>query len=165
MRAAALCVVLGLSGLLGAGCASDQQGSPSKQLSNWVTGTDFAASTGQIRADVAKATTLQATTENPDAAHTLCGALLVEIQQANQTLPSPDTPTTNLLGASYESLGAAAHDCYDAVGNPAKQTAFANDRRAGLFSLTEAQLRIEAVLGKRLILPSESSPSTTAALK
>lgn len=162
MRGLALCLALGLGGLLTAGCSADQQGSPSKRLSNWVTGTDLAASTGQIRTDVAKANSLLGTTKNPDAAHTLCGALLVEVQQANQTLPSPDLQATNLLGSAYESLGAAAHDCYDAVGNPEKQAAFARDRRAGLVSLTEAQLRIEAVLGTRLVIPTVPGSSSTA---
>jgi hypothetical protein len=137
-------------GLSMAGCAQDAQGTPAQQLEHWVSGTGFQGSTTQVRADVASATRVVATATDPAVVHTVCGVLLVDVEQANANLPTPDLQATSLLGSAYESLGAAAHDCYDVVGSPAKRAAFATARLAGLTSLAEACQRIEAVTGQPL---------------
>ncbi len=161
MRRAILLLALVGFGVLASACASDQQGSPATQLSNWVSGTGFATSTDQIQSDVAKATALVGHTEDPAVVHTVCGVLLVEVQAANQNLPSPDAQTTTLLGGAYNALGEAANDCYNSVGNAAKQAAFAQHRRDGLVGLTEARLRIESVTGGKVIVPNLAGSTTT----
>jgi hypothetical protein len=161
MRRGILLASVVLVGALSSACASDQMGSAATQLSTWVKGTDFETSTSQIRSDMAKATELVGRTNDPAQAHTLCGVILVEVQAANQNLPSPDIQTTDLLGPAYNALGEAANDCYASVGDPAKQAAFAQHRREGLVGLTEAQLRIESVTGTTLTIVTEPPAATT----
>jgi hypothetical protein len=143
--AALLLSCLGLSACSGA----DQQGTPKQQMASWVKGTSYGATVKSLESDVKKATGILAS-GTPNEVHTICGVFLLDVEQANGLLPSPDQQATSLLSHAYESLGAAAHSCFDAPGSPAKRAAFATQKAAGLASLTEATARIEAVLGEPL---------------
>ena len=139
-----------LLGLAAAGCGgSDQQGSPASQMSAWVSGTSFGTTVNALDADTRHATTVMATGSEA-AIHTVCGVLLLDVEQANGNLPTPDQQSTDLLATAYNNLGAAAHQCYDSPGSPAKQAAFIVSRARGLSALSESVARIEEVLGKPL---------------
>lgn len=161
MKGAGL-LALAAVALLCSACAADEQGSPVTQLTTWVKGTGFEASTAQMRSDIAKADALVGHTDDPLQVHTLCGVILIEIQTANDNLPTPDAQLTAVLGSTYTELGEAANDCFDSVGSAAKQQAFAQHRRAGLIGLAEAQLRIEAVTGPNLTATTTQGSGTTS---
>ena len=137
-----------VGGVTASACGASQHATPTQQMTSWVQGTPFAEAVGQIRSDLAKATALLASNPSAAQAHTVCGVLLIEIEAANADLPTPDPTATTLLSGGYEALGAAAHDCYDAVGDPAKAAAFAVDKARGLALLSEGQLQVEAILGR-----------------
>ena len=139
-----------LLGLAVTGCGgADQQGNPSAQMSSWVQGTSFGGSVTALQADMKKADQVIAAGSAADV-HTVGGVLLLDVEQANSTLPSPDQQATDLLSSAFDNLGAAAHECYDSPGSPAKRVAFAQSREKGLAALTEGVARVEAVLGKPL---------------
>jgi hypothetical protein len=145
VAAALLVTCLGLSACSGA----DQQGTPQQQMVSWVKGTSYGATAQGLGTDAKKATSILAG-GSPNEVHTICGVFLLDVEQANGMLPTPDQQSTSLLSHAYESLGAAARSCFDAPGSPAKRAAFATQKGAGLASLTEATARVESVLGEPL---------------
>ena len=45
----------------------------------------------------------------------VCAVMLLETEQANSALPTPDHQTTTILAKAYNNLGAGANVCYDAA--------------------------------------------------
>ena len=133
-------------------CSSGSSKTPTQQMQEWVKQTGFTQALGGTRSDLQNANEVVSRGATPAEAHTVCGVLLVGIEASNTELPTPDQTATNLIGKAYETLGAAAHECYDSSGNPAKLAAFQRDRLAGLAELSEGQLRVESVLGAPLIV-------------
>ena len=160
MKRLLLAAVVSLCAVGLSACSQDQQGTPAQQMSSWVTGTAFAQTLGTLRADMAKSTLEVASSQSSAAVHTVCGVMLVDVESANSTLPTPDTQATNLLSQAYEKIGAAAHECYDSVGDASKKASFARDRSAGLALLSEGQLQVESVLG-HAVKPTTNDTGTT----
>lgn len=79
---------------------------------------------------------------------TVCTVLFVETEQANASLPTPDTQTTNLLASAYTKLGDAAILCYSAVGSQERRHRAETDLTAGGALLAEASARVTAVTAK-----------------
>ncbi len=135
-----------------AGCAGqDRSGSADQQMRSWVNGTNLGATIGTLVGDVQHAASQLHGGGSAAALHTVCGVLLVDTEQANSNLPTPDQSLTTLLSNAYETLGEAGHDCYDAVGNPAKSQAFDAAKAKGLLLLSEAQSRAESILGSVIV--------------
>ena len=132
---------------LATSCAgADRQGTAAQQMTSWVKGTSYGATQRTLIADAKKATAVLSTGSSAEI-HTVCGVFLVDVEQANGVLPTPDQQATDLLSTSYTALGSAAHDCFDAPGSPSKRASFTVDKSKGLAALSEATGRIEAVLG------------------
>lgn len=132
-------------GLLAAACSSP--GTPQSQMKSWISSTGYGPSTGTLLNDAKKSAQVVASNQGTNANHTVCAVMLLDAQNANNNLPTPDTTASNLLAKAYGALGSAANDCYDAYNNPAKVAAFSAQRLLGLQYLAEAQARIEAVVG------------------
>jgi len=133
-----------------AGCAgADQSGTPAQQMTTWVKGTSFGLTARTLQHDAARAAKV-VTSGTPAEVRTACGVYLVDVEQANSVLPTPDVQASGLLAQAYGSLGAAAHSCYAVPSSPPDRATFAKHQAAGLASLSEGTARIEAVLGKPL---------------
>ena len=139
-----------------ASCGSSAT-SPQKATATWSSQTGLGHAIAQIRSDLATATTAVDEGRSSSTLHTVCGALLLDVQGANDSLPSPDPTLSRLLADAYTHAGAAAHECYDAQGDPAKVAQFARDRAEALSLLAQASARAEAVIGR----PLGTTPSTT----
>jgi hypothetical protein len=81
--------------------------------------------------------------------HTVCGVLLVDIESANASLPTPDRQTTTLLSSAYTNLGAAANECYNAGPSPAKRLVALSSMAKGLAALSEATARIDVATASK----------------
>ncbi len=132
------------------GCAgADQSGTPAEQMTTWVKGTSFGLTVRTMQQDAARAATV-VSSGTPAEVRTACGVYLVDVEQANSVLPTPDTQASALLAQAYGSLGAAAHSCYAVPSSATARATFAHQQASGLASLSEGTARVEAVLGRPL---------------
>ena len=145
-RIATSLALVALCGFAASCAGADRQGTAAQQMTSWVKGTSYGATQRTLVADAKKAAVVLST-GTPAEIHTVCGVFLVDVEQANGVLPTPDQQATDLLSTSYTALGGAAHNCFDAPGSPAKRASFAVNKSKGLAALSEATGRIEAVLG------------------
>jgi hypothetical protein len=118
-------------------------------MTTWVKGTSFGLTVRTMQQDAARAASV-IKGGSPAVLHTACGVFLVDVEQANSVLPTPDIQASQLLAKAYGSLGAAAHTCYDVPSSSSQRATFSRQLSAGLASLAEGTARVEAVLGKPL---------------
>ena len=78
--------------------------------------------------------------------HTVCAVMLVESEEANSALPTPDHLASSLLAKAYGNLGAGANVCYKAGSNAKLRTQAINDLSLGVSQLAEASARIKSDL-------------------
>ncbi len=131
--------------LLLGGCGSL---SASAALGNWATSANLTKNDAQLVADARSALRwLNDPHSTQKELHTVCAAFDFDTVSAYQSLPSPDTQTTELLTAAYTDLGDGANVCYRAGDSPAqRRRAESYIRRAGA-ELSEASARVSAVVG------------------
>ncbi len=122
--------------------------SASTALGRWTKSSDLTSAVAQLTSDARHALTeLELTSASTKELHTVCSVLDFETLQANASLPTPDTQTTNLLSAAYTDLGSGANECYAAGPSPSKRRlAITYLRRAGA-ELAEAEARVGTVTG------------------
>jgi hypothetical protein len=89
---------------------------------------------------------------------TLCGILLLDVQNANNDLPSPNRRATSLLATAYGDLGAGANQCFKATNyhSALMEQSIAN-RSRGLIALAQATSQFEEVIGQ----PISTTTTTT----
>jgi len=126
-------------------CSSS--GSLADQMRSWVTSTGYGPSTGTLIRDAAKATQVLVEQSGVNSAHTVCAVMLLDAESANGNLPAPDPTATTLLAKAYNALGAAANACYAAPNSPQALSNFQTFKATGLADLSEATLRIGAIIG------------------
>jgi hypothetical protein len=131
-----------------AACAGqDQQGSAAHRMSEWVKGAALGEDVGTLIADNARVP--KDVPNGTGAVHAACGTLLVDAQQANGELPSPDTGVTALLTRAYSLEGTAGNDCYNAgVTNQALLTTALQDGIKAQALFIQALERIAAIDGR-----------------
>lgn len=112
-------------------------------MATWSSQSSFATAVTSLVGDARHAAVALATPSSTgDDLHTVCGVLELESEQANASLPTPDSQTTNLLAKAYNSLGDGASECYHAAGNRAKQATALRYLSAGVAALYEAKARV-----------------------
>ena len=77
--------------------------------------------------------------------HTVCAVLAFDVEQAQASLPTPDSQTTNLLSRAYSRFLIGANQCYQAS-TPSRSLAVASLEQAGA-TLAEAAARVRASTG------------------
>jgi len=157
---AALCVG---SALTLAGCSSPSTPSSQQaQMKTWVNQTGFGPVVGTLENDARSATQVLASGAGVNAAHTVCAVLLLDAENANNNLPTPNQNTSMLLSKAYGDLGAAATSCYRAPKSTSAQRAFLKNRNRGLAFLVEGQATIEAALGAPISTSTTADNGSTA---
>ena len=82
---------------------------------------------------------------SPSVLHTVCAVLAFDVEQAQASLPTPDTQTTDLLSRAYSRFLVGANQCYQAS-TPSRSLAVASLEQAGA-TLAEAAARVRASTG------------------
>jgi hypothetical protein len=137
--------VLLLGGLLLSACGTQSMASA---MTSWVASSSYRANTKQLLGDASKtAGALRIAGESANKLHTVCGVLLVESEQANSALPTPDHLVNTLLSRAYGDLGAAANIGYKSADVPASHARALNYVSKGLGALAEASAQIRSDLG------------------
>jgi hypothetical protein len=112
-------------------------------LRTWVDKSDFRSSMSTLSGDVrSSASALRNASMTASDLHTVCGVLLLDTEEANASLPTPDTQATNLLSSAYTNLGAGANECYDAA-SPTQRARALLSLTKGYAELSEAKVRID----------------------
>jgi len=132
-----------VAGLLLSACGSI---SAASAMTSWVTQSGYIANNKQLERDAANAATaLEDATSSSAELRTVCAVLDLESEQANSSLPTPDGQATNLLSRAYDTLGAAANECYGARANAASRAKALASLSRGVGGLAEASARITSV--------------------
>lgn len=133
--------VLLACGLLLAACGTI---SSAAAMRSWVTQSSFRTSLPVVTTDARNsAKALRDPSMTSGDLHTVCGVLLVDVESANASLPTPDRQSTQLLSNAYTNLGAAANECYNAASSAARRGVALASMAKGLASLSEATARID----------------------
>lgn len=120
--------------------------SASSAMSKWVSESSFPSTRLSILADAKHAVVaLQRPTATGLFLHTVCGVLLVDTEQANASLPTPDDQATNLLSKAYDDFGAGANLCYKAGTDASKRKEAVNALFQAATFYAEANVRIGVV--------------------
>ena len=157
---ATLCV----AAVVAAGCGSAASTTPGTEASNaliqWTSMTHFDQVVGDLQNDTAKINESIVRSRSKLTLQTLCGILLIDVQTANNNLPTPDRTATKLAALAYGDLGAGANQCFSAatVHSPEMVRSTAS-RTKGLIELAQTVSRIEAVTGQ----PVSTTTTTTLA--
>jgi hypothetical protein len=124
----------------------------------WIKATAFARVVGDLQTDTAKIATATARELPVLTMQTLCGILLLDVQNANNDLPSPNRRATSLLATAYGDLGAGANQCFKATNyhSALMEQSIAN-RSRGLIALAQATSQFEEVIGQ----PISTTTTTT----
>ena len=136
-------LALALAGLLFAGCGTTNA---TTAVKNWATSSNVVANSATLLLDARHAaTTLRVTSSSSVTLHTVCGVLLLQIQQANSSLPTPDAQLTTLLSQTYTSWGQAANECYAAGASRARRQRAVASLTQGAATLSEALARLASI--------------------
>lgn len=132
-----------VTGIVLAGCGTV---SLSDAMDKWVTESNFNHTQQGILSDASHAAeSLRATSSTPLFLHTVCGVLLLDTEQANASLPTPDNTTTRLLSTAYDDFGAGANLCYRAGNVSTKRQAALSELEKAAGFYAEAKARMSAV--------------------
>jgi hypothetical protein len=116
----------------------------STAMKSWTSESSYVANNKTLINDAShSATALRIPTESSNQLHTVCGVMLLESQQANGALTTPDNLVNKLLSNAYGDLGAGAHVCYSAGNDPAKRIRALNYLEKGVGLLAEASAQIK----------------------
>jgi hypothetical protein len=133
-------VVVLLAGAVLAGCGSIKL---STAMVRWAHDNAFVASSKTLSVDANHAASaLRSPSTSVNELHTVCGVLLLDAQQANTPLPTPDDQATALLNGAYENLAGAANECYAAAASPLKRARALALLARGLAKLSEGVARV-----------------------
>lgn len=135
--------LIAIAGLVLASCGTV---SATTAIKKWQSASSYASTHQEILSDARhSATALETSSSSILLLHTVCGVLLLETEQANAALPTPDTTATNLLSTAYDDFGAGANLCYRAGASASKrQAAIAMLQKAASY-YAEADARIAAI--------------------
>jgi hypothetical protein len=135
--------VLVAAGLLLSACGST---SATNALRQWSRQSAFTSALATVRGDARRAVgELRAPSSSPSVLHTVCAVLAFDVEQAQASLPTPDSQTTNLLSRAYSRFLIGANQCYQAS-TPSRSLAVASLEQAGA-TLAEAAARVRASTG------------------
>ena len=116
-------------------------------MKSWVSESAYVANNKTLINDARHSATALRTKSAPASElHTVCAVMLVESEEANSALPTPDHLASSLLAKAYGNLGAGANVCYKAGSNSKQRTRAINDLSLGVSQLAEASARIRSVL-------------------
>ncbi|MGB8178720.1 MAG: hypothetical protein WCF63_00965 [Acidimicrobiales bacterium] len=136
--------ILLAGGLLLSACGTQ---SMSTAMKTWTRESTYGANNKTLLGDVQhSATALRVANEGVNDLHTVCGVLLMESEQANGALPTPDALVNTLLSKAYGNLGAGANVCYRSGNDPAKRARALRFLSQGVAQLAEASARIRSDL-------------------
>jgi hypothetical protein len=136
--------ILLAGGLLLSACGTQ---SMSTAMRTWTRESTYSANNKTLLGDVQhSATALRIPSEGVNDLHTVCGVLLMESEQANGALPTPDDLVNTLLAKAYGDLGAGANVCYKSGNDPAKRARALSYLSKGVGQLAEASARIRSDL-------------------
>jgi hypothetical protein len=134
-----------VAGLLLAACGTVSLATASK---SWVKQSQFYTNLPTLTKDVRNsAHQLQDAHVTANALHTVCGVLLMDSEQFNSSLPTPDNQATSLLSKAFSDFGAGANKCYDAQTNGAARAAALSWLSRGMAELSEGMARINVATG------------------
>lgn len=130
-------VALLSAGLVFSACGSI---SASTAMIDWVSQSGYVSTAKAVLVDAAhSATALRTVSMSSAQLHTVCGVLLLDLDKANASLPTPDGQASNLLSKAYGDLGAGANQCYRS-----ERAAALLSLAQGAALLSEASARITA---------------------
>lgn len=116
-------------------------------MKSWVSESAYVANNKTLINDAKhSATALRSKSAPTSELHTVCAVMLVESEEANSALPTPDHLASSLLAKAYGNLGAGANVCYKAGSNSKQRTRAINDLSLGVSQLAEASARIKSDL-------------------
>jgi hypothetical protein len=135
-----------VAGLVLSACGTQSE---AKAMSGWVKQSEFHANTMTLMADVHhSATALEDPSSSAHELHLVCGVLVTDTEEANASLPTPDTQSTSLLSRAYTDIGAGANTCFGAGANAVVRTNALGYLQKGLGELSEAVLRVDVAAGR-----------------
>jgi hypothetical protein len=136
--------IVALAGLILAGCGSV---SATSAVKSWVTQSAFVANTATLRADVRNAVhQLVNSAATISDRRTVCAVLLLDVEQANSSLPTPDSQASDLLARAYTDLGAGANECYRAGGTAHGRSRAESLLSSGAATLAEGDARLMSLI-------------------
>ena len=116
-------------------------------MKSWVTESAYVANNKTLITDAKhSASALRAKSAPASELHTVCAVMLVESEEANSALPTPDHLASSLLAKAYGNLGAGANVCYKAGSSSSKRARAIADLSLGVGQLAEASARINSDL-------------------
>ncbi|MGC2484682.1 MAG: hypothetical protein WA359_00350 [Acidimicrobiales bacterium] len=116
-------------------------------MKSWVSESAYVANNKTLINDAKhSATALRSKSAPASELHTVCAVMLVESEEANSALPTPDHLASSILAKAYGNLGAGANVCYKAGSNSTKRTRAMSDLSLGVAQLAEASARIRSDL-------------------
>jgi len=153
-------VLMAGSALALTSCAgADQQGSPARRMSVWVSGTTFGEQIGTLIADNARVA--KDVPNGTGAVHAACSTIVNDAEMANSSLPSPDPEVTDLLTQAYGLEGTAGNQCFDAGATNKKLLAQSHRNAIKAEALYDQVLqRIRQVDGKVVSTTTTTDNST-----
>jgi hypothetical protein len=140
-----LLVALLVAGLLLSACGST---SPAAAMKKWVSQSAYRANLPTLTGDVRRAANeLRRSDATVNDLHTICAVLTLDAEQANSSLPTPDSQATTLLATAYNDIGAGANKCYVATSSRARTSALSWLSR-GMAALSEGTARVDVAAGQ-----------------
>ncbi|HTB08425.1 MAG TPA: hypothetical protein VK704_01330 [Acidimicrobiales bacterium] len=116
-------------------------------MKSWVSDSAYVANNKTLINDAKhSATALRTKSASTSELHTVCAVMLVESEEANSALPTPDHLASSLLAKAYGNLGAGANVCYKAGASSTKRNRAIGDLSLGVAQLAEASARIKSDL-------------------
>ncbi len=116
-------------------------------MKSWVSESAYVANNKTLINDAKHSATALRTKSAPTSElHTVCAVMLVESEEANSALPTPDHLASSLLAKAYGNLGAGANVCYKAGTSSTKRRRAISDLSLGVAQLAEASARIKSDL-------------------
>ncbi len=149
--------LIALGSSLASGCALDETGPASAQVTAWMSTAAGGAAIGQVEVDSRNVDLALSRHDPPSAMRTVCALLTNDAQTAIGNLPTPDSRLTDELNTAYEDAAAAGNDCYNGANGSASLLRRSAEERARLVRLLDTAVeRIASVTGQT------PSTSTTA---
>ncbi|MGH9091024.1 MAG: hypothetical protein ACRDZR_06550 [Acidimicrobiales bacterium] len=140
-------------------------GTPRQQLAAWTGDTGLGQDLGALHHDSLNVERVLADHRGTGAVHTVCGVLSVTAQAAHDSLPSPDTRTTQLLARAYTLYYEAANDCYTAGATGTRLLRrSARERAAAAHDVSLALARIHEVAGVSVATTTTTQPTAGTGL-
>lgn len=138
-------VALLAAGLLLAACGTVSLATASK---SWVKQSQFYTNLPTLKKDVRNsAAQLRNANVTANSLHTVCGVLLMDSEQFNSSLPTPDNQATALLSKAFNDFGAGANKCYGAQKSPRARVSALHWFSRGMAALSEGTARINVATG------------------